>query len=439
MRSTKTGVRTRFTVTTCTMTTCTVTTALFVASFAADLAAQEKAAPQTVPMAAEPVSPALKKFDAMVQSIHKTLHAIPAYTVKVESTWATKGLTPEGKGTNLVTMTVQNPGKFRIEASPGDHPESKLTVLSDGRILSRLLAPQNVYAQAATRDPYHDLQTDSLTLHTLEGSGCEFLIRPDIHASVMSQTVRVEDLGVKETGTTRWHGFKLTLANGRDVELVMREGAYPVPMLLTTNLVIPIDEAKSFTMTIKSKLSWDLAAKPAADTFTLSLPTGAKRVNDLMDALVKGDVTQLLGKAAPAIQLKTLEGQSWELPTQPGEDIIVLYFWATWAAPSVEDIPNLQRIREVYSPKGVQFLPVDVGETPEKVRAFADKVGIRSQIYLDTNGKAIEALRTNALPAVVIIGKDRTVQAFHAGARPETKELVRKDLDTLLSGGKVVR
>ena len=407
------------------------------------LAAQERpAAPSTVPnegVNALPLNPVQRKFDAAVRAVEQTLRAAPHVTVKVESEWQTEGITPEAKGKNLISFMLANPGKLRLEASPGDDPMSKLTVVWDGNTLLRHLSPQNLYAQSATRQPYDELLTDALTHQTLEGSGAEFLIRPQLHGTLMAQTVRVEDLGVREVNGRKLQGYHCVMATGREVELQLLEGQQPLPVSIKTSLVIPVDENKKFRMTIQSRLTWDLKTVVNPEAFAVRAPAGGRRVADLLQALTMGDSSSLVGQPAPRMRFEGLDGKAIELPGEPGDDVIVLYFFATWAAPSVTDIPNIQRLRDEYTKRGVRFVPVNVGEPVETLKAFMQKTGIRSAMFRDPRGEAIAALRTTSLPTVVIIGADRTIQATHAGAQPETKQKVREDLDRLLSGQRVSR
>lgn len=420
-----------------------LTLASVVAPGADSLLAQERpAAPSTVPSdggKAPPVNPAQRKFDATVRTVEKTLRGAPHVSVKVESEWHTEGLTPEAKGKNHVSVTVANPGKLHLEASPGDDPKSKLTIVWDGKTLSRLLSPQNLYSQTATTTPYDELLTDALTHQTLEGSGAEFLIRPNLHGTLMSQTVRVDDLGVRDENGRKLQAYHCVMANGREVELKLLEGPQPVPVAIKTTLVIPVDEKKKFKMTILSRLTWDLQTQPRAEAFALQVPPGARRVADLLQALTAGDNSSLIGQPAPRIQLTGLDGSQVELPGAAGDDVIVLYFFATWAAPSVADMPNIQRLRDDYTKRGVRFVPVDVGESVETLKAFIEKAGIRSAVFRDPKGEAIAALRTTSLPTVVIIDGNRKIQAFHAGAQPETKQRLREDLDALLKGQPIAR
>jgi peroxiredoxin len=407
------------------------------------LEAQERPAPpSTVPnegTRALPLNPTQQKFDAAVRAVEQTLRGAPNVTVKVESDWHTEGITPEAKGTNHVTFLLANPGKLRLEASPGDDPTSKLTVVWDGNTLIRHLAPQNLYAQSTTRQPYDELLSDALTHQTLEGSGAEFLIRPQLHGTLMAQMVRVEDLGVREEKGRKLQGYHCVMATGREVELYLLEGRQPLPVAIKTTLIIPVDENKKFRMTIQSRLNWDLQTAVAPSAFAASVPSGSRRVADLLQAMTMGDSSSLVGQPAPRMRFESLDGGSIELPGDPGDDVIVLYFFATWAAPSVTDIPNIQRLRDEYTKRGVKFVPVNVGESPETLKAFLQKTGIRSAVFRDPRGEAIAALRTTSLPTVVIIRGDRTIHATHAGAQPETKQKVREDLDKLLSTQRVSR
>jgi thiol-disulfide isomerase/thioredoxin len=54
---------------------------------------------------------------------------------------------------------------------------------------------------------------------------------------------------------------------------------------------------------------------------------------------------------------------------------LVVNFWATWCAPCVEEMPDLQRIRGEYRSRGVEVIGIGI-DSAARIRAFRDQHGI---------------------------------------------------------------
>lgn len=55
--------------------------------------------------------------------------------------------------------------------------------------------------------------------------------------------------------------------------------------------------------------------------------------------------------------------------------ILVANFWATWCAPCVAEMPDLQKIQDEYAGRGVQVIGIGTEDT-ERVRKFRDHLGL---------------------------------------------------------------
>lgn len=54
---------------------------------------------------------------------------------------------------------------------------------------------------------------------------------------------------------------------------------------------------------------------------------------------------------------------------------LVVNFWATWCPPCIEEMPDLQRIRDEYRARGVEIIGVGI-DNAAKIREFRDRQGI---------------------------------------------------------------
>jgi cytochrome c biogenesis protein CcmG, thiol:disulfide interchange protein DsbE len=127
------------------------------------------------------------------------------------------------------------------------------------------------------------------------------------------------------------------------------------------------------------------------------------------------------GQDAPDLSLPLLDGGQQRLSDWRGQ-VVVLNFWATWCAPCVHELPDVQRLFAELSPRGVKFLAVDVdggppAEVAPLVRAFKNKIGLSMPIALDDGG-ASQAYRVDTIPRTIIIGKDGRVAEVLDGVHP---------------------
>src|SRR5205823_2100118 len=62
-------------------------------------------------------------------------------------------------------------------------------------------------------------------------------------------------------------------------------------------------------------------------------------------------------RPAPGFTLKDLNGQSVNLDDYKGK-VVLLDFWATWCAPCVASMPELQRLHARYAPRGFAVIGI---------------------------------------------------------------------------------
>ncbi len=110
----------------------------------------------------------------------------------------------------------------------------------------------------------------------------------------------------------------------------------------------------------------------------------------------------------------------------------MVYFFASWAAPSHSEMPVILEFIEKFGPKGVAFYAVNVGEEPSIVKAFVKSQGYSQPVVIDSERQAASAFGVTSLPAMVLIGKDGTIKSAHVGNTPEVRALVRQELEQLL-------
>ena len=111
------------------------------------------------------------------------------------------------------------------------------------------------------------------------------------------------------------------------------------------------------------------------------------------------------GKHPPKFSLQDLSGNPVALESFRGK-VVLLNFWASWCAPCISEIPDLQQLQEKLGPSGFVVLGVSVGDSVEAVRDVVKRFGITYPIALDATGEIAEKYETSGLPESFVLDRD---------------------------------
>jgi hypothetical protein len=363
------------------------------------------------------------------------------YVLTVESQWKASGDVPGQSGQSNYRLLARGQ-QHRIEVQSQGAAAPQLIHVSDGRQVTTLLVAQGLYSQHAIGSPRASLDSNQMLAQSLAGSAIDILLQPNVGEYVHAQATAVKYLGERALGKQRCHQFQLEWA-GADVELWFAAAGDPLLVQFVRTACVPTSETECYEMVHTARFRWQLNAKLPADAFTVKLPQGARRVNDIYDALSGDDPAERIGKPLPKLKLSQLDGTTIDVAAPEGKRGLVLIFWATWCAPSVEQMPAVSEFVKGATQQGFAFYAVNVGEEPGDVRRFTAKSPLASAIVLDPQGRASSALRVSELPAAVVVGPDNTVRAILAGTPKEVQTGVAQELQTLLgesaAGSKTAR
>ena len=81
-----------------------------------------------------------------------------------------------------------------------------------------------------------------------------------------------------------------------------------------------------------------------------------------------------------AIALPDAQGHVQALAQWRGK-LLVVNFWATWCAPCVAEMPELDRLERQYAPRNVAIVGVGV-EDAQRVRQFRDRLGLHMPLLV---------------------------------------------------------
>ncbi len=111
------------------------------------------------------------------------------------------------------------------------------------------------------------------------------------------------------------------------------------------------------------------------------------------------------------------EGRPQPLSQWRGRPLVV-NFWATWCPPCVEEMPDLQQVRDAYRDRGVEVIGIGI-DNAAKIAAFRDKHRLTLPLLVaGVGGSDLNRALGNsdgALPYTLLIGADGRIRERHLG------------------------
>jgi peroxiredoxin len=130
---------------------------------------------------------------------------------------------------------------------------------------------------------------------------------------------------------------------------------------------------------------------------------------------------------------KTLGGKTIRLSDFHGQ-VVFLNFWATWCVPCKAEMPAMERIHQALRGRPFKMLAVNLQESPEAVRRFAEELKLTFDLVLDPTGEIARGYGANTLPLTYLIDKKGRILARAIGERRWDGKAYRKYIEVLVAG-----
>jgi peroxiredoxin len=174
-------------------------------------------------------------------------------------------------------------------------------------------------------------------------------------------------------------------------------------------------------------------------TFTFSQPEGySERGAQLGTGLrvAPWDVPYLpIGSEAPDWSLRTPDGKNVALKDLRGK-VVVLSFWASWAAPCQKALPALQKLRDAYKDRPVALYLVDAFERHADPAKALEAAGLSQSLLLDGDEVAAQ-YHVLGIPTFYLVSPEGKVLFVEGGVLHE--DSVKSMIDSALAGATASR
>ena len=137
----------------------------------------------------------------------------------------------------------------------------------------------------------------------------------------------------------------------------------------------------------------------------------------------------------PALSLTTLAGEDFDLGRQRGH-VVLVHFWATWCAPCLEEMPELQAFFEQYRDRGVEVIAIsqDRSQDIDEVHKMMRQMKMSYPVALAHTVSRNSFGEQGTLPATFVIDQQGVLRAeLRPRNQPVTRAALEKIVDPLLS------
>lgn len=116
--------------------------------------------------------------------------------------------------------------------------------------------------------------------------------------------------------------------------------------------------------------------------------------------------------------------------------IVIISFWASWCPPCRRELPVLAAIQKAATQERVAVLLVNWKDTEQgfrDVKKYLRKQGIDIKLLFDPSNYIGRNYDVNAIPHMIIIGRDGRIAAIHVGYSASEIPIFEKEINGLLA------
>ena len=131
--------------------------------------------------------------------------------------------------------------------------------------------------------------------------------------------------------------------------------------------------------------------------------------------------------AAPALS----GGGSVRLSEYRGK-IVYLDFWASWCAPCLKAMPELEKIRSEFRAEAFQIVAVNLDRKKKKALRFLEKHPVGYPSASDPKGRLPDQFGLETMPTSYLIDANGVIRYVHRGFKAGDGSILRLEIRRLL-------
>jgi cytochrome c biogenesis protein CcmG, thiol:disulfide interchange protein DsbE len=110
--------------------------------------------------------------------------------------------------------------------------------------------------------------------------------------------------------------------------------------------------------------------------------------------------------------------------------IVYVDFWASWCAPCLRSLPEINTLYEKYKDQGFTVVAITIDDPVEDALEFLDDLDtpLAYHVVLDQTAEVMDAYGVVGMPTSFLIGRDGIIRKVHKGFRAGDTELLEQAL-----------
>lgn len=194
------------------------------------------------------------------------------------------------------------------------------------------------------------------------------------------------------------------------------------------------DDESAATLKVLDQIPQDI--RQAVDVLHRApTPMKPRELTDSGDPVRRGldmSLKAYRGNPVPEkLSLKNIEGDLVTHKDYTGR-VTLVNFWASWCPPCVEEIPSLNRLREILHGRPFELVSIDYAEDADIIRHFLQHVDVDFPVLLDADGRVSASWKVLVYPSTFVIGPDGRIVYGVNGAIHWDAPAVVEQLDALI-------
>lgn len=110
-----------------------------------------------------------------------------------------------------------------------------------------------------------------------------------------------------------------------------------------------------------------------------------------------------VGKKAPDLDLEKLDGSKIVLSDLIKDNKAIIFFWATWCPHCRVQLAQIDEMADEFSQQNIKVAIISIGEDPQQVERFLNRLGIKSTVFLDVQDNATQVFELIGVPTFVYV------------------------------------